>query len=138
MAETEPASRLVEPMVGGALRRLECTTNRPGHAHVAVAMLVNVTTSLSLAEVKAHLSEIVGRVSGQHERITVTVYGKPTAVLVAPEDLDSLEETIAILSDPEAMSRLIASNRELDLGEGEYEFDLAAAMRHRSGAARGR
>ncbi len=95
-----------------------------------------MTTSLSLAEVKAHLSELVGRVHGQHERITVTVHGKPSAVLLAPEDLDSLEETIAILSDPEAMRRLIASDRQLDAGEGESESDLADAMRHRtSGAA---
>ena len=98
-----------------------------------------MTTSLSLAEVKAHLSELVGRVNGHHERITVTVHGKPSAVLLAPEDLDSLEETIALLSDPEAMRRLLASDRQLDAGEGESESDLADAMRHRtSGAARER
>ena len=98
-----------------------------------------MTTSLSLAEVKAHLSELVGRVHGHHERITVTVHGKPSAVLLAPEDLDSLEETIVLLSDPEAMRRLIASDRQLDAGEGESESDLADAMRNRtSGAARER
>jgi prevent-host-death family protein len=34
-----------------------------------------MTTVLSLAEVKAHLSELVGRVHAQHERISVTVHG---------------------------------------------------------------
>lgn len=91
-----------------------------------------MTTSLSLAEVKAHLSELVGRVTGQHERIIVTVYGKPSAVLLAPEDLDSLEETIAILTDPEGMRRLLASDRELESGEGESEADLTAAMGQRT------
>lgn len=96
-------------------------------------------TSLSIAEVKAHLSELASRVNGQHERITVTVHGKPSAVLLAPEDLDSLEETIAILSDPEAMRRLIASDQQLVAGEGESESDLADAIHHQtSGAARGR
>ncbi len=103
-----------------------------GRLPEAVVILVSMSTSLSLAEVKAHLSELVGRVNGQHERITVTVHGKPSAVLLAPEDLDSLEETIAILSDPEAMRRLIASDLELDSGEGESESDLAAAMRPRT------
>ena len=87
---------------------------------------------MSLAKAKAHLSEVVSRVSGQHERITVTVHGRPSAVLVAPEDLESLEETLAILSDPDTMRRLSASEVELAAGQGESEADLAAAMKRRS------
>ena len=49
----------------------------------------------SLGEAKAHLSELVARVGGQHDRVTVTVHGRPVAVLVAVDDLESLEETIA-------------------------------------------
>ncbi|MGB3684201.1 MAG: type II toxin-antitoxin system Phd/YefM family antitoxin, partial [Ornithinimicrobium sp.] len=41
-----------------------------------------MTTVMPLASVKAHLSELVGRVHAQHERVTVTVHGKPSAVLV--------------------------------------------------------
>ena len=70
--------------------------------------------------------------SQQHERITVTVHGRPSAVLVAPEDLESLEETLAILSDPDTMRRLSASEVELAAGEDESESDLAAAMERRS------
>ncbi|MGI8722242.1 MAG: type II toxin-antitoxin system Phd/YefM family antitoxin [Geodermatophilaceae bacterium] len=95
-----------------------------------------MTTTLPLADVKAHLSELVARVNSQHERVTVTVHGKPSAVLVAPEDLESLEETVAILSDPETMRRLGASEAELARDEAETEEDLAAAMdrRRRLGA----
>lgn len=94
-----------------------------------------MNTVLSLAEVKAHLSELVGRVNSQHERVSVTVHGKPSAVLIATEDLESLEETIAILSDPETLQRLAASDAELAHGEGESEAELAevmAARRRRS------
>ena len=94
-------------------------------------MLVTMTTSMSLAQAKAHLSEVVGRVGGQHERITVTVHGRAAAVLIAPEDLESLEETLAILSDPDAMLRLAAADAELADGKGESEADLAAAMEWR-------
>ncbi len=87
---------------------------------------------MSLAEVKAHLSEVVSRVSGQHERVTVTVHGTPSAVLVAPEDLESLEETLAILSDPDTMRRMATSDMDLAAGLGESEADLAAAMEHRN------
>lgn len=86
---------------------------------------------MSLAEVKAHLSEVVSRVSAQHERVTVTVHGTPSAVLVAPEDLDALEETLAVLSDPDTMRRMSASDQELASGGGESESDLAKAMKAR-------
>jgi antitoxin YefM len=28
-----------------------------------------------------------------HERVTVTVHGRPSAILIAPEDSEALEET---------------------------------------------
>ncbi len=92
-------------------------------------------TSMPLAEVKAHLSELVGRVSSQHERLTVTVHGRPSAVLLAVEDLESLEETIAVLSDADALRDLIAAEAEVARGEGESEEQLAEAMRRRSSSA---
>lgn len=94
-----------------------------------------MSTSIPLAEVKAHLSELVGRVGGQHERVLVTVHGAPSAVLMAPADLESLEETIAILSDRDGMQRLDASEAELAAGLGESEADLAVAMARRRRAS---
>ncbi len=94
-----------------------------------------MSTSIPLAEVKAHLSELVGRLGAQHERVLVTVQGAPSAVLMAPADLESLEETIAILSDREAMQRLDASEAELTAGLGESAADLAAAMERRRRAS---
>ena len=97
---------------------------------------MTMSATLPLADVKAHLSELVGRVSREHDRVTVTVHGKPSAVLVAVEDLESLEETIAILSDSDAMRQLVQSDAELAWGEGECREDLAEAMRLRRSRAR--
>jgi antitoxin YefM len=91
-------------------------------------------TTLSLAAAKAHLSALVARVSGQHERVYVTVHGKRSAVLLAMEDLESLEETIEILADADTMRRLHASDAELARGEAETHEELAAAMRRRLGS----
>ena len=82
----------------------------------------------SLADMKAHLSELVAQVGAQHDRVTVTVHGRPTAVLVAVEDLDSLEETIAVLSDGAALRALADADAELAEGGGESEATLRAAM----------
>jgi antitoxin YefM len=100
-----------------------------------MVILMTMTSILPLAEVKSHLSELVGRVNTQHERVTVTVHGRPSAVLLAVEDLESLEETIAVLSDAETMRRLTDSDAELARGEGESEEQLAEAMRRRRAPA---
>lgn len=60
----------------------------------------------SLRTVRDQFSEFVERVQREHERVTVTKNGRPAAVLVSVEDLESLEETLAILSDPAAMEAL--------------------------------
>lgn len=92
-------------------------------------------STLPLAEVKAHLSELISRVTRQHERITVTVHGQASAVILAPEDLEALEETIAVLSDSELMRQLADSERDIAEGRVEGADALAAAMRARQASA---
>jgi antitoxin YefM len=93
-------------------------------------------TTLPLGEAKAHLSELVGRVHDHHERVTVTVHGRPSAVLVAVEDLEQLEETLTILRDPETLRRLAESDAELARGETVSAEELAEAIHQRRSAER--
>jgi antitoxin YefM len=86
-------------------------------------------TTVSLADAKAHLSELIGRVSGQHKRVYITVHGKPPAVLLAIEDLES--ETIEILAGADTMRRLHASEAELSRAEVASRDELDAAMARR-------
>lgn len=58
----------------------------------------------SLRDVRDHLSEVIDRVEHQHERVVVTRNGKPAAVILSPEDLAQLQETIDVLSDPQALA----------------------------------
>lgn len=96
-----------------------------------IVILMTMST-MSLAEVKAHLSEVVSRVNGQHERVTVTVHGRASAVIMSPDDVERLEETIAVLADGDIIRQLTES--EADLAEGRVEDlnSLAAVMRARS------
>jgi len=73
--------------------------------------------TLPFSEAKAHLSELAERVEREHERILVTRNGRPSFVLVSPDDLDSLEETLDILRDPELVASLARSQAEADRGE---------------------
>ena len=65
-----------------------------------------MSETLPLADVKARFSEVVDRVATTHDRVVVTRNGRPAAVLVSPDELEALEETLAILSDPDARARL--------------------------------
>ncbi|MGH3327379.1 MAG: type II toxin-antitoxin system Phd/YefM family antitoxin [Streptomycetales bacterium] len=87
-------------------------------------------TTVPIAEVKRHLSELVTRVQRQHERVTVTRNGRPAAALVSLDDLESLETTIEVLSDPEAMARIREAEAAVARGEtvdaATIQADLAA------------
>ena len=87
---------------------------------------------MSLATVKARFSEIVDRVARQQERIIVTRNGEPAAVLVSPDDLESLEETLAILSDRSLMAQIRESEKAIQRGEpGVPLDDLRADLQRR-------
>jgi antitoxin YefM len=69
-------------------------------------MVMVVNEQLSLADAKAHLSEVVEGVETEHRRVMITKHGRPSVVVLAVADLEALEETLDILSDPEAMADL--------------------------------
>ncbi len=85
-----------------------------------------VMTITSLAKVKAQLSAFVDSVNGTHDRVVITRNGEPAAVLIAPDDLEALEETIAILSDPQAMAEI--AEAEADIAAGNL-VDLTEVRR---------
>lgn len=58
----------------------------------------------SLRSVRDHFSEVVDRVEHQHERVVITRNGHAAAVLLSPEDLAQLEETVSVLNDAEALA----------------------------------
>ena len=71
----------------------------------------------SLRDVRDHLSEVIDRVEHQHERVVVTREGKPVAVILSPEDLAQLHETIDVLSDPQALADIREADAACVLGD---------------------
>ncbi|HLY86267.1 MAG TPA: type II toxin-antitoxin system Phd/YefM family antitoxin [Gaiellaceae bacterium] len=76
-----------------------------------------MSETLPLAEIKARLSEIVDLVEEQHERITLTRNGRPAAVLISPEDLDALEDTLDLLSDSKAVREIERARADIAKGK---------------------
>ena len=76
-----------------------------------------MTETLSLAHIKAHLSEVVDRIELQHDRVILTRNGRPVAVLVSPDDLEALEDTLDLLSDPQALKEIEEAREEISKGQ---------------------
>jgi prevent-host-death family protein len=89
-----------------------------------------MTETLPLAEIKAHLSEIVDRVEREHERVVLTRNGRPAAVIMSPADLEAIEDTLDLLSDPEAMKEIIAARAEAANGRVVTAEELRAKYLH--------
>lgn len=90
---------------------------------------MTVSDHAPLGEVKNKLSEVVDRVAREHARVVITKHGRPAAVILSVDDLESLEETLAVMSDPVAMAAVRESQRELAEGGGQVlTKDEAAAL----------
>ncbi len=90
-----------------------------------VTIILVMSQTRSLADVKAHLSEIVDLVESQHERVIVTRNGRPAAVIISPSDLENLEETLDLLATPGALDEIRAAEDDIDTGK----FLTAAELR---------
>jgi antitoxin YefM len=91
-----------------------------------------MSETLSLASVKARFSELVDRVERQQDRVVVTRNGKPAAVLISADDLESLEETLAVMSDRSLAAQIRESAKQAASGEsGASLDDLRAVLARR-------
>jgi antitoxin YefM len=79
--------------------------------------IVVMSNTLPLAEIKARLSEIVDRIEHEHERIVLTRHGRPAAVIMSPEELAALEDTLELLSDPSSMAEIEAARADVARGK---------------------
>ena len=87
--------------------------------------------TLPLSEVKARLSEIADEVERTHQRVHVTRNGRSYVVLISEEDLDSLEATLELLSDPEALARVAQAQADLAAGHQTTQDQMADLMQQR-------
>lgn len=92
---------------------------------------IMVMSTQSLASVKMHFSAVVDSVHDTHERVVVTKNGEPAVVVVAVDDLESLEETLAILQDEKTMRDLAQAEREIAAGETVDGDELKELMARR-------
>jgi antitoxin YefM len=75
--------------------------------------------TVPLSEAKDRLSALVEDIQSTHEAVTITRHGRPAVVMMAVDDLESLQETLFWLSQPGIKD---------DLAEAEQEIAEAGGM----------
>ena len=109
-----------------------CPDGRPGFwpqgEPPADATLVSMAVE-PLDEVRNHLSDVIDRVELRRERVTVTRDGRPVAVILSPEDLAELEETLSVLSDSQALPDIREADAAFAAGDVVRGVDAVRALR---------
>ena len=81
-------------------------------------------TVIALTDLRADLPGIVKKITRGFNRLIVTVFGKPKVVIMNLEELESLEETMDILSEPGALREIKAASRQARQRKGVRLEDL--------------
>ena len=72
---------------------------------------------ISISDARAILPDLVNKVNKNMDRVTITVNGKPKAVVLSPEELESLEETAEVLAIPNIKEDLAKSRKQFKEGK---------------------
>ncbi|HEX8509935.1 MAG TPA: type II toxin-antitoxin system Phd/YefM family antitoxin [Propionibacteriaceae bacterium] len=94
--------------------------------------------SLPLSEAKDRLSALVDEAESTHEIVTITKHGRPAAVLMAAEDLESLHETLFWLSQPGVRDAVAEADQEQATGATVDSAQLQQSSPYPSGEPPGR
>ena len=99
--------------------------------------IIQVMTTIPLADAKARLSAVLDEVRNTHERVVITRNGRPEAVIMSVSDLEALEETLDLLSTPGAPDEIRAAEEEIARGEATGADELRRLMEQRIRAEQG-
>ncbi|MCX6411906.1 MAG: type II toxin-antitoxin system Phd/YefM family antitoxin [Actinobacteria bacterium] len=97
--------------MGSDTRVAQACTNRARCDTIVVTMIIEPVRT-----VKARFSEFLDLVERDHEEVLITRNGRAAAVMISYEQLESMRETMAILSEPGALDEILQAEKDLAAG----------------------
>jgi antitoxin YefM len=85
-------------------------------------------TTVPLSEAKDTLSALVEAAQSTHDIVTITRHGRPAAVLMSADDLESLQETVFWLSQPGVREDVASADAALADGSAISGAELRAEL----------
>lgn len=68
-------------------------------------------TTLTISEARKKLPTIVGSVRDNFDRVAISQKDRISAILISPEELEDIQETLEIMSDSRVVNALVGSKR---------------------------
>ena len=84
--------------------------------YVIYAPVMEIQHTISSTEARKRFAEIIDQVADTGARYTLTVNGRPKVVIIGAEELDSIEETLDIMSSPEEMEAIRRGQEDIAAG----------------------
>ena len=84
--------------------------------------------TLPITKAREELPTLVDRADKLLEEYTITVNGQPKAVIISAKELDSLKETLDILSNPQLMADIKEGEEQIARGEYLTEKEFKRQM----------
>jgi antitoxin YefM len=100
-------------------------------AHLNLTIIMVMTMTIPLADAKARLSAVLDDVRDTHDRVVITRNGRPEAVIISVADLETIEETLDLLSTPGAIDEIRIAEAEIERGEAIGADELRRLMAER-------
>ena len=94
-----------------------------------------VMETIPITEAKARIAELADRVARQHDHFTITRNGRADVMLISVAEYESLQETLHLLSDDEALADLRQSREDFAAGDTFAVDEVRAELERRRGDA---
>lgn len=92
--------------------------------------------TIPITEAKARIAELADRVAREHNHFTITRNGRADVMLISVAEYESMQETLDLLSDNEALADLRQSREDFTTGDTFTVEELRTELERRgSGAA---
>lgn len=92
--------------------------------------------TIPITEAKARIAELADRVAREHDHFTITRNGRADVMLISVAEYESMQETIDLLSDSEALADLRQSREDFATGQAFSLDEVRADVeRRRRGVA---
>lgn len=92
--------------------------------------------TVPITEAKARIAELADRVASEHDHFTITRNGRADVMLISVAEYESMQETLDILADDEAVADLRASREEFAYGDTFDVSQVRAELEQRLRGAR--
>lgn len=90
---------------------------------------------IPITEAKARIAELADRVAREHDHFTITRNGRADVMLISVAEYESLQETLDLLSDGEALADLRQSREDFTAGDTFTVSEVRAELERRRGGA---